>query len=88
MPAQWQVRSLLKPKTMDMKAARYDLAVTGTGNAVQIKRQLKIDLVLMDQKFYVPLRSFFPNVKSSDEQQVVLETGGPQRGIEIYDIRI
>jgi hypothetical protein len=43
MPAYWQVRSLPRPKTMDMKAARYDLAVTGTGNAVQIKRQLKID---------------------------------------------
>jgi hypothetical protein len=34
-----------------MKAARYDLAVTGSGNAVQIKRQLRIDFVLMDQKF-------------------------------------
>jgi hypothetical protein len=80
MPEQWQVRSLPKPKTMDMKAARYDLAVTGTGNAVQIKRQLKIDFVLMDQKFYVPLRSFFQTVKSSDEQQVVLETGGAAAG--------
>jgi Domain of Unknown Function with PDB structure (DUF3857) len=76
MPGQWQVRSVPKPKTMDMKAARYDLAVTGTGNAVQIKRQLKIDFVLMDQKFYAPLRSFFQTVKTSDEQQVVLETGG------------
>jgi hypothetical protein len=55
---------------MDMKAARYDLAVTGTGSAVQIKRQLKIDFVLMDQKFYAPLRSFFQTVKTSDEQQV------------------
>jgi len=54
--------------------------VTGTGNAVQIKRQLKIDFVLMDQKFYVPLRSFFQAVKSSDEQQVVLETGGAAAG--------
>jgi hypothetical protein len=42
---------------------------------VQIKRQLKIDFVLMDQKFYAPLRSFFQTVKTSDEQQVVLETG-------------
>jgi hypothetical protein len=32
--------------------------------------------VLMDQKFYAPLRSFFQTVKTSDEQQVVLETGG------------
>jgi hypothetical protein len=80
MPAQWQVRSLPRPKTMDMKAARYDLAVTGTGNAVQIKRQLKIDFVLMDQKFYAPLRSFFQTVKTSDEQQVVLETSRATAG--------
>jgi len=65
---------------MDMKAARYDLAVTGTGNALQIKRQLKIDFALMDQKFYAPLRSFFQTVKASDEQQVVLETGGAAAG--------
>jgi len=75
MSAQWQVRSLPEPKTMDMKAARYDLAVTGTGNVVQIKRQLKIDFVLMDQKFHAPLRSFFQKVKTGDEQQVVLEKG-------------
>jgi hypothetical protein len=80
MPAQWQVRSLPGPKSMDMKAARYDLTVTGTGNAVQIKRQLKIDFVLMDQKFYAPLRSFFQTVKTSDEQQVVLETAGATAG--------
>jgi hypothetical protein len=80
MPAQWQVRSVPKPKTMDMKAARYDLAVTGTGNAVQIKRQLKIDFVLMDQKFYAPLRSFFQTMKTGDEQQVVLEKGGTVAG--------
>ena len=65
---------------MDIKAARYDLAVAGTGNAVQIKRQLKIDFVLMDQKFYAPLRSFFQAVKTSDEQQVLLETGGATSG--------
>jgi hypothetical protein len=80
MPAQWQVRSLPKPKTMDMKAARYDLAVSGSGNALQIKRQLRIDFVLMDPKFYAPLRSFFQTVKTSDEQQVVLETVGAAAG--------
>jgi uncharacterized protein DUF3857 len=73
MPVGWQVGSLPGTKTVDMKAAKYDLAVTGTGNNVHIKRQLNINFVLMDQKFYPPLRSFFQTVRTGDEQQVVLK---------------
>jgi hypothetical protein len=74
MPAGWQVGSLPAPKAIDMKAAKYDLAVTGTESSVHIKRQLNVDFVLMDQKFYPPLRSFFQTVRTGDEQQVVLKT--------------
>jgi hypothetical protein len=80
MPAEWKVRRLPEPKTTDMKAARYDLAVTGAGDTLQIKRRLKIDFVLIEPKYYAPLRSFFQTVKTSDEEQIVFETGGTAAG--------
>jgi hypothetical protein len=80
MPAEWKVTSLPKPKATDRNAAKYDLAVSRSGPTLQRKRQLKIDFVLMDPKFYAPLRSFFHTVRASDEQQVVLETGALAAG--------
>lgn len=74
MPAGWQVGSLPAPKAIDMKAAKYDLAVTATENSVHIKRRLNVDFVLMDQKFYPPLRSFYQTVRTGDEQQIVVKT--------------
>jgi hypothetical protein len=35
---------------------------------------MKIDFVLMDQKFYAPLRAFFQALKTEDEQRIVLDT--------------
>ena len=62
-----------------LEAARFDLAVTGTGSAVLIKGQLKIDVVLIARNSMFR-RKFFQTAKSSDEQQVVLETGGAAAG--------
>jgi hypothetical protein len=75
LPAGWRVESLPKPETMDLKAAKYNLSASGSGNVIQLRRRLDIEFVLMDQKFYSPLRSFFQSVKSKDEQQVVLQPG-------------
>jgi len=63
-----------------MKAARYDPACDRNRQRGADKTPIENRLLLMDQKFYVPLRSFFQAVKSSDEQQVVLETGGAAAG--------
>jgi Domain of Unknown Function with PDB structure (DUF3857) len=77
LPAGWQLESLPKPETIDLKAAQYDVAASSADGVVHCRRQLRIEFVLMEQKFYSPLRSFFQTVNSKDQQQIVLRPGLP-----------
>jgi hypothetical protein len=73
-PEGWQVTSVPKPETVDLKAAKYDFMVMRAGKTLHVKRDLAVNFVLMEQKYYSSLRGFFQKVKSDDEQQIVLQT--------------
>lgn len=67
--------SVPAPKAEGGKAALYSLKVDQGKGTVQLTRNLNIDLLILDQKYYPTLRSFFQIVRTGDDEQVVLQPG-------------
>ncbi|HWZ98231.1 MAG TPA: DUF3857 domain-containing protein [Candidatus Dormibacteraeota bacterium] len=79
-PDGWQVVAVPNPQMVDLKAAKYSYSMLRVGNTLHIKRELAINFVLMEQKFYPSLRGFFQTVRTRDEQQIVLQPVQTQPG--------
>jgi len=76
LPLGWEVASVPAALDKDEKAARYVLKVESNKSAVHLSRQLTVDLLLLDQRYYPALRNFFQLVRTGDEEQVVLQPIG------------
>ncbi|MBO0911988.1 MAG: DUF3857 domain-containing protein [Acidobacteria bacterium] len=76
LPLGWEVGSVPAPLDRDAKAARYALKVENNKSTVHLSRNLTVDLVLLDEKYYPVLRNFFQTVRTGDEEQVVLQPIG------------
>jgi hypothetical protein len=69
------VTGLPQPKNLDARVIGYSLKAGEAKNALHLSRTLKIDVLLLDTKYYPALRDFFQQVKASDEEQIVLQPG-------------
>jgi transglutaminase-like putative cysteine protease len=76
LPAGWQVSSVPPEENQDSSAVGYVLKAQGDKQTLHLTRKLRIDILLLDPKYYATLRSFFQIVRKGDEQQVVLLPGG------------
>jgi len=76
LPAGWKVENLPPAKHVDVKALVYDMKVASEDGKLQFKRELTVNLGMAESKYYESLRTFFQNVRSSDDQQAVLSTSG------------
>ena len=76
LPVGWQVGSLPPAKTQDAKAVFYELKVENDKATLHLSRRLKVDMLLLPQKYYPALRSFFQVVRSGDDEQIVLQPIG------------
>jgi hypothetical protein len=76
LPLGWQIGSLPHPMDNDAKAARYILKAENDKGTLHLKRQLSLDLLFLDAKYYPALRNFFQLVRTGDEEQVVLQPIG------------
>lgn len=76
LPVGWQVSSLPPPKNQDAKVVLYELKAENDKSTIHLSRKLKIDLLLLEAKYYAALRSFFQVVRSGDEEQIVLQPVG------------
>jgi len=76
LPLGWQVSSLPSAQDKDAKAARYVLKAVNDKGIVHLNRQLNVDLVLLESKYYPALRNFFQLVRTGDEEQVILQPIG------------
>ena len=76
LPLGWQVSSLPAALDKDSKVIRYVLKAENDKSTVHLKRQLSVDLLLLDPKYYSALRNFFQLVRTGDEEQVVLQPIG------------
>lgn len=75
LPPGWHVNNIPPLQNLDAKAARYNLKVENTKDTLHLTRRMTMDLVLVDQKLYPTLRSFFQGIRNGDDQQIVLQPG-------------
>jgi hypothetical protein len=75
LPLGWQVQSLPKPQKEDGHVVTYNLTAANDGSSLHLTRTLTIDMLILEQKYYLALRNFFQVVRTGDEEQVVLQPG-------------
>jgi hypothetical protein len=77
LPPGWQISSLPPEDNQDSgNAVGYQLKAEGNKQTLHLTRKLRIDVLILDPKYYPALRGFFQTVRKADEQQVVLLPGG------------
>lgn len=72
-PSGWQVAGKPKDVDQDAKAAEYILKVEGKPGSLHVSRTVRFDLLLVPKDMYSTLRGFIQVVKTSDDQQIVLQ---------------
>jgi hypothetical protein len=82
LPPGWQANSLPPEQNegSDGSVVGYTLKVENNKQTLRLTRKLRVDLLLLDAKYYPTLRNFFQVVRKGDEQQIVLQPGGPSTG--------
>lgn len=75
LPAGWQVTGMPKNINQDLHVVAYSSGVEDNKGTLHLTRRLDINILLLETKFYTPLRSFFQIVKKGDEQLIILQPG-------------
>jgi Domain of Unknown Function with PDB structure (DUF3857) len=76
LPLDWKVNSVPPVHKDEGKVCSYNTTAENKQGTLHLTRNLNIDTLLMDAKYYGALRKFFQTVKAGDEQQVVVQPGG------------
>ena len=76
LPRGWQTYSMPPAKELGGKAINYSLSVENKNGRLHWNRQITIEMLLIQSKYYDSLRQFFQTMKASDEQQIVLSPAG------------
>jgi hypothetical protein len=72
LPSGWQIESLPPPAYQDHGLVAFKTNLVNDRGSLHISRTLRINFLLLDTSYYHALRDFFQNVRSGDEQQVLL----------------
>jgi hypothetical protein len=75
LPAGWHTSSIPAARNQDGHIVSYSVKVDELAGTLHLVRKLGLDAGMYDPKYYTGLRNFFQNVKSGDEQQIVLQPG-------------
>lgn len=73
LPSGWKVYSVPAKQVKDGHVITYTSLAENNQTAVHLTRKLAINLLLLDPKYYPPLRDLYQNIRAADEQQIVLE---------------
>jgi hypothetical protein len=79
LPPGWQASAVPKPRTADIKVATYSSGAQVTGSKLNVKRELTLNTILVQQKFYGQVRDFYQAVRAGDEDQIVITPSAPPR---------
>ena len=72
LPPGFQVSDLPPAQDIGGKVVHYALAADAKPGTLHWDRRLSVDILLMQPKYYSGLQSFYQQVRSADEQQIVL----------------
>lgn len=75
LPVGFQVGNVPGAQTLggSQSAITYEFKAANDGGNLHLNRRLRIDFVLLEPKYYPTIRNFFQAVRTTDEQQVVLQ---------------
>jgi hypothetical protein len=76
-PPGQHIDSVPKAGNVDLKVLKYETSANGEGSRLQLRRNLRVNLSLVDVRFYGQVRDFFQQVRTGDAQQVVVSFDGP-----------
>jgi hypothetical protein len=79
LPPGWQVSSVPKARTADITVATFNSNVQSTAGVLTLKRELALNTILIQQKFYGQVRDFYQAVRAGDEDQIIVAPGAPPR---------
>jgi hypothetical protein len=74
-PPGWQVTSLPPTQNQDGHVVAYTLKIENDKGMLHLNRKLRVDILLLEAKYYAALRNFFQVVRAGDEEQIVLQPG-------------
>lgn len=77
LPSGWKVSNAPPEENESQKIFSYVSKVETGKGVIHLTRKLRLDLLLIDARYYPALRSFFQAVRKGDEQQIVLQPGAP-----------
>jgi hypothetical protein len=72
LPPGWKVGSAPKPRVSDIKIAKYSMTSAVGEGSLTVKRELMLNLLLIQAKFYPSMRDFYQQIRAGDEDQVVV----------------
>jgi hypothetical protein len=73
LPTGWQVQNVPASQKRDRGLAVYASEAVNEKGALKLRRTLSMDILLLNAQNYPALRSFFQEVRTLDEQQVLLQ---------------
>ncbi len=77
-PPGWHISSLPPGWTDTGKVVSFSLNAGQDKGKLHLTRNLDLNFILMDVKYYAPLHQYFQQIKSADDQQIVLEPAAPR----------
>jgi uncharacterized protein DUF3857 len=75
LPPGWAVSSVPAPRTQDGHIVTYSMKVENGKDTLHLTRNLTVDFLILETKYYGALRNFFQAVRTGDEEQIVLQPG-------------
>jgi Domain of Unknown Function with PDB structure (DUF3857) len=75
LPMDWKVSSIPAAQKNEGHVISYTMSVQNDKGTLHLERVLDQNIIMMETKYYPPLRAFFQTVRSGDELQIVLQPG-------------
>jgi len=76
LPLGWKVNSVPPDHKDEGRVCSYNTTAENKNGTLHLTRNLNINALVLDTKYYGALRKFFQMVKTTDEQQIVVQPGG------------
>ncbi|HEX4537061.1 MAG TPA: DUF3857 domain-containing protein [Candidatus Acidoferrum sp.] len=76
LPLDWKVNSVPPGHKDEGRVCSYNTTAENKNGTLHLTRDLNINALVLDTKYYGALRKFFQTVKTGDEQQIVVQPGG------------
>jgi len=74
LPSNWQVSALPKLQLIDGKVCAYRSEAQNANNSLHLSRRLMINALMLDSRYYRGLRNFYQQVRTGDEEQIILSS--------------